>query len=1264
MPADRGQRISNAIDSLITHLVPVDPRASEEAAQERQDACFELITSLLDNPASPTISSDVNHANDLIKRKLIQSNPSQALRFSNLYSQLLSLPVLNQKWAILYLLYQLSDSPDPNEPLPLTPLRQPVQRGARARARQAEKEKEKEISKTSSPTVSQEEEAFNDAFAPGGLKRFPPEKAKKGPDAAQQDRPASPKKEMRDVSLKSTLLADNYTEINPPETVLLRDLPFTLQGLSSTTLPFSKETTLKLPPTLPAPIISLLHTLAEPSLLHRGLNNFVNSQAKDGLLGQSLRAGINKELRSYLSLVATLEGQVRRALSELDEAAPRGGIGKAGVTLKRCVVWTREATMGLRLMSLIAEESKSRKGGQLISLIHGFSSSHGDPIVGAFAERLLGSVTRPFYDILRHWIYDGELSDPYHEFFVKEQAASDEARKDLKERGLTSVWNSKYEVDEKMVPSIITSDFAQKVFLIGKSLNFIRHSCSDSQWVEEYSKNSSKELKYGDTATLEAWIDEAYKATMQRLIQLMSTKFHLFDHLQALKDYILLGQGDFIALLMESLAANLDRPAGAQYRHTLTAQLDHAIRGSNAQYDSPEVLKRLDARMLQLSHGDIGWDCFTLEYKIDAPVDVVVTEWGNRQYLKVFNFLWRIKRVEFALSSTWRKCMTGARGVLQTNDESVLQTWKSTRGVLAEMVHFVGQLQYYILFEVIESSWTELQKNIHKENCTLDDLITAHTKYLTSITRKGLLGARRRQYDDALREAAALGRDAKEVEDKNSYMVQLGELLKIMLAYRDSVNGLYSWSVQDFTRRQEMDAASMLRTPLQNHQSTPSGDIDDVFGGTGAVRSEFPALQERLRHLGSNFRTRLQILLGDLAYQPDVDMRFLGVSMNFNDVYQPVRRKSKAAAAVGKPRASRLAMPNIMDAKWIREWPLHLYQTPAPTRFLLSKRSGTQSQNQTPNPGGTSGPPQFRATPRFSSTPRAQQGPGAQFTTTTSHGLALKPRGPPARSTQDLIDSLQPEDSSPTSPRVDEALASEAIDINSSFVSDSPPNGELVDDEHGRSPKRRRISISPMPDCSLESANSDSRLLGENRPLNAVEVESEWDSDEYRSDHEGGAEDFIEGRDPAKSESRPKFNDAPRFKIVEQAEAAQQLSIPEALSPQRRGVKYMPGGLAAQLRDWIVKLKGSDEGGQGSEASISLVVDEIRQVPGFSLVSTAGQDGEPGPQVILAGEGRLTGLGRPKSLSPGSVVEISPPAWDVDLTTGITGTCDYTSSIV
>lgn len=889
----REARVLEALNGLVTLLVPRIEQEEAADYNERRENAYELATTILQSRRNPAVVADLNHAGDLIKKGLIKTHPpDKALKFSNLYSRLLVQPVLDQKWAILYLLYQLSDATDLGLPSPEAPT------SSRENYRASREER-------APSSLRKRQDVYEEAFASQGLPSLPKVESNGsaigGPVSSKEtlDKPTA--------SIKTMLLADNYVEINPSETTLLRDLPYTLQGLTSKSLAFSSSSTLKLPATLPPPIISLLHTLAEPSLLYKGLTDFVQSP-EGGLLGQSLRAAVAGELRSYLGLVATLEGQIRRALSSIDEAAPRGGIGKAGVTLKRCVVWTREATMGLRLLSLIAEDSKSKKGGQLISLIHGFSSSHGDPLVGAFAERLLVHVTRPFYDMLRQWIYDGELSDPYHEFFVLEQDpnAIKPAPDGRSRGGASSVWEDKYKLDENMIPSIITDDFAQKVFLIGKSLNFIRHGCGDSLWVEDYSKAASKELRYGDTATLETWIDEAYKTTMARLIHLMADKFHLFEHLKALKNYILLGQGDFIILLMESLSANLDRPAGAQYRHTLTAQLEHAIRGSNAQYESPEVLRRLDARMLQVSHGDIGWDCFTLEYKIDAPVDVVITDWGNRQYLKVFNFLWRVKRVEFVLSTTWRKCMTGARGVLQGVDDDVSDAWRSTRGVVAEMIHFIGQLQYYILFEVIESSWDELQVAIHKEGCTLDDLIKAHTKYLNAVTHKGLLGAKKK------------GRDG---DEESAFMIQLGELLRIMLSYRDAVDGLYSWSVAEFTRRQEAsvraetrmgrhDAGSdddMAPTPATTRRgpkhlahdslnSTPlpgaipglSGDPDDEL---------FPTLRERLKALGVQFKGKLNMLLGDLAYQPDVDLRFLGVVMNFNDFYQPVRKSRSSKTA-------------------------------------------------------------------------------------------------------------------------------------------------------------------------------------------------------------------------------------------------------------------------------------------------------------------------------------------------------------------------------
>ena len=422
--------------------------------------------------------ADQNHASDLIKRRLVQIDPNQALRYTNLYSRLLALPVLNHKWAMLYLLYQLSDSQDPNE---LDPVAFAEFQRERARRREEEKaqfdqlnyqpELRNDSSLRSEPSAEDYRPTeLRDVFQrPSRETRATDSDVRnssrlthnKYPSSSRESKQAeTPREEAssfhkRDVAIRSKLLADNYTDIDPSEPALLRDLPYTLQGLSSSTLPFGKSYTLELPPTLPPPLIYLLHSLAEPSLLYRQLEDFVQDAAR-GLLGQSLSAAISDELRSYLTLVATLEGQIRRALSTIDETAPRSGIGKAGVTLKRCVVWTREATMGLRLMSMISEESKTKKGGQLVTLIHDFASTNGDPVVSAFAERLLTPVTRPFYDILRHWIYDGELSDPYQEFFVQEQAPEDQPKG---KSGSTNVWEDKYYMDTDMVPSMPGRDF-------------------------------------------------------------------------------------------------------------------------------------------------------------------------------------------------------------------------------------------------------------------------------------------------------------------------------------------------------------------------------------------------------------------------------------------------------------------------------------------------------------------------------------------------------------------------------------------------------------------------------------------------------------------------------------------------------------------------------------------------------------------------------------------------------------------------------------
>jgi gamma-tubulin complex component 3 len=297
--------------------------------------------------------------------------PEKVQQFSNLNSRLLADPVLDRKWGVLYFLYLLADTEPP------AVLRE-IAASSRNRLYNQQSisgSTAPDSDRTPKPPPSQRDfaidsPAFNDAFSHAGLLRLPVTDETRAP---RSDRPVSRHKERKDKQKEDkTLNGDaspaaspaphSYTTYNnaqPQESSLLRDLPFVLQGLSSTNLQFKSTRSLQLPQTLPVPIISLLHTLAEPCLLYKTLSEFVEADG-GGLVGQSFRSALGLELRSYLKLVATLEGQIRRALAQIDESQPNKGVGQAGVTLKRCVYWTREATMGLRLMSLMVEESKSK----------------------------------------------------------------------------------------------------------------------------------------------------------------------------------------------------------------------------------------------------------------------------------------------------------------------------------------------------------------------------------------------------------------------------------------------------------------------------------------------------------------------------------------------------------------------------------------------------------------------------------------------------------------------------------------------------------------------------------------------------------------------------------------------------------------------------------------------------------------------------------------------------------------------------------------
>lgn len=324
-------------------------------------------------------------------------------------------------------------------------------------------------------------------------------------------------------------------------------------------------------------------------------------------------------------------------------------------------------------------------------------------------------------------------------------------------------------------------------------------------------------------------------------------------------------------------------------------------------------------------------------------------------------------------------------------------------------------------------------------------------------------------------------------------------------------------------------------------------------------------------------------------------------------------------------------------------------QTPAQPRFLLSKRQVTKAEKQTPA-HTQNGPQQFSSTPRFSasSTPRQTANQPPPFSTPAPS--AAKYRQFRGHATSDIIDS---------SPQSSELVHDEEEhDLHGSIEGDSPnPSFWLQTDGGERSPKRRRISISPGLDVSsqpaVEDEEDDDAVIEAEDELDRVsEEDSQENSESLIGSHELPRKLASGSPEPA-SRAQPSFQRAPRFKATELPDDDSQYQLPDAFSPQRRGAKYVSDGLAAEVRDWLVQVKGSTDYDRSGGLNVRLLVEAVNPAPGMWLIAARrvrdhGIDqNSTVVKAILAGKGRITGLNSPSAVTPGSMIDISQPAWDV-----------------
>ncbi|XP_016505980.2 gamma-tubulin complex component 3-like [Nicotiana tabacum] len=677
---------------------------------------------------------------------------------------------------------------------------------------------------------------------------------------------------LRDMAYKEFVdLSKEENEVS--EEVLVRDVLYACQGIDGKYVKYDKNADGYVLPDwmkVPRATRSVVRRLCELGWLFRKVKGYISESmdqfpAQDvGTVGQAFCAALQDELSEYYKLLAVLEGQAMNPIPLGSGGACSGNY----MSLRRLSVWFAEPIVKMRLMAVLVDNCKSLKGGAMAGAIH-MHAQHGDPLVNDFMKRLLRRVCSPLFEMVRRWVLEGELEDIFAEFFIVSRTVKDE-----------SLWGEGYRLHASMLPAFISQSLAKQILRTGKSINFLRVCCDDRGWADAATEAATAvgttttrgSLGYGETDALESLVTEAAKRIDKHLLELMHKRYMFKEHCLAIKRYLLLGQGDFVQYLMDIVGPELSEPANTISSFKLATLLESAVTSSNAQYDGCDIRSRLRVKMMPHNTGDRGWDVFSLEYDAGVPLNTIFTESVMTRYIRVFNFLWKLRRVEHALTGAWKtmkpNCITSHffSKLPQAVKFQLILTSRKCQVLWDEMNHFVSNLQYYIMFEVLEVSWSNFVKEMELAK-DLDDLLAAHEKYLFSILEKSLLGERS--------------------QDLNKTLFVLFDLI---LRFRSHADRLYEGINELQSRTAESSANSRDKVKSRGKSNDKSSEPGSWLGeGRKAFTQRAGEFLRNMGNdidaIGKDYATIFEGFISQLPVQQHIDLKFLMFRLNFTEFY-------------------------------------------------------------------------------------------------------------------------------------------------------------------------------------------------------------------------------------------------------------------------------------------------------------------------------------------------------------------------------------------
>lgn len=505
-------------------------------------------------------------------------------------------------------------------------------------------------------------------------------------------------------TLKS--LVDPFFGRTIPEQDFLPYVFYALLAGTSDMFPFNVEScAIIVHANIPNSVSQVLHLIMEGGLIYCKLSQLIEYQSgrlsKDvSPVKKALLSEISKHLQNYSGFVNSLSSS---------DTLP---------TLRTLYVELYPNVHLLRLYLRLMNGFEKQSGDDYLSRLYTLKL-HGDNLVRRSSTILFESLLSVYYGFITDWLTLGKLDTSFNEIFISTDINDQEGDATIP-----------YKFIRGKVPSFIPLNIAEKIFVIGYSYNFVQDYCMNLEWINAFTKKYQVEYKrhenFGTSKKFEKLVENQYQEIIEFINSVIRKKFYFVEIILALKNIMFMARGDFIESLTVTCSDLLMQPSSSISSYGLTRALQDSVQQSSLRYwvdsrDKNHVINGLDARLMAWDGDFLGWDIFTLDYIVKPPISIVLNVNSNgsrKEYLRVFNFLWKFRRNYYLCKEQWvdtNDILRSMRKIARYNPlmKDIATKLSKTRILMSQYLNFNSKLHEFCTQSIIEKSFKTLCRKLN-----------------------------------------------------------------------------------------------------------------------------------------------------------------------------------------------------------------------------------------------------------------------------------------------------------------------------------------------------------------------------------------------------------------------------------------------------------------------------------------------------------------------------------------------------------------------